>query len=529
MFLLAAVWLVIVFQTRSAILNDTDAGRHNNNASADFGNSSTKTPASTDLQSLQSPTTSQQNEKEATSAKEGVRGEQEISSTSPSLPTAFDSVLQRAKQKRDFCVEQQGINIDQFEGFDTRRQIVFGKQNLTLATLPPFGIIDAIESFRSDHNNNNKDWQCELPPETECAETQLTVIVMAYNPDRLGTTFPQIRKMLSRDSFQNLVKECILVWNGERRIDESQEGRSLLEFASIPDNHLRVVYPLEMGLPNDLMNRYHPNVLKVKTRALLYYDDDGPFYSYHAIQGGFELWKRHARAQIGAMSRQINYSPRQIEERHAANQPFNDRLFVSHCDNMRDSVQYNFFYFANYDANMVLPSGSLLHANYLCFLWHPVLADIRQFVLDHPVHPDDIVVSTIVSQLAGLAPRVYSRRLNPPDAAVVRRRRLEGEDNNSHEDEENIEAKPKGAGIGGICWDCGQGMTEKKQIWADLRSQAINSLIRYFGSINSGSIGWCEGTPYYNANKDGKCEPIMARQGWLPWMKADGTPKENCP
>jgi len=73
-------------------------------------------------------------------------------------------------------------------------------------------------------------------------------------------------------------------------------------------------------------------------------------------------------------------------------------------------------------------------------------------------------------------------------------------------------------------------MTGKKKIWAGLRSQAINSLIRYFGSINSGSIGWCEGAEFYDpSKKDGKCNPVMARQGWLPWMNPDGTPKDTCP
>ena len=226
-------------------------------------------------------------------------------------PAAFDAVLERAIQKRDFCRAEQK---DDFVGFDTRRQVLFGKQNQTLATLPAFGIIDALQSFNADKNaDTNKEWQCELPPETECDETQLTAVFMAYNPERLGKTLAQIRKMLSRDNFQNLVKECVLVWNGERHIDESAEGKELLEFAE--HNALRVVYPLRMGFPNDLMNRYHPQVLQITTAALLYYDDDGPFYSYKAIEAGFELWKRHPQAQIGAMSRQINYSARQVQER----------------------------------------------------------------------------------------------------------------------------------------------------------------------------------------------------------------------
>jgi len=145
--------------------------------------------------------------------------------------------------------------------------------------------------------------------------------------------------------------------------------------------------------------------------------------------------------------------------------------------------------------------------------------------------------------------------LNPPDnsshagngaggAAAKKmeqqqRRRLDegGTENNGHKDCEAMPeeinkdgSKPKGAGIGGICWDCGSGMTEKKQIWADLRSQAINTLMRYFGSINSGSIGWCEqGSEFYDPQKDGRCNPVMAKQGQLSWMKPDGTPKDTCP
>ena len=471
------------------------------------------------------------------------------------FPGGFLPLLQRAKAKRDYCQNAQF----QFTGFDESYEVLFGKQNQTLATLPTFGIIKALDNWRTEARDQKplEDWQCQLPPETECGETQVTAVFMAYNPDRLDKMFFQIKKMLSRDNFQGLIQECVIVWNGPRDINESAVGRQVLEFASQPDNALRIVYPLKIGFPNDLMNRYHPYIVNVTTKAILYYDDDGPFYSFKAIEAGFELWKRNAKAQIGAMARQINYSPRQQQEystnvdvdQHSQQQQqlqHDDRNFISHCDNLHDKVEYNFHYFANYNANMVLPSGSMLHVNYLCFLWHPALQEVRQFVLDHPVHPDDITVSTVVSHLGGRAPRVYSRRLNPDESKNAvpvlsavsktrqRQRRLSEEQADAEQREEVKDAeKPKEknrAGIGGICWDCGQGMTEKKQIWADLRSQAINTLIRYFGSINSGSIGWCENTPYYNPNKaDGKCEPIMAKQGWLPWMNPDGSPKDTCP
>jgi hypothetical protein len=345
---------------------------------------------------------------------------------------------------------------------------------------------------------------------------------------------------------------------------------------------VRVVYPLKMGFPNDLFNRYHPHVVVPKTKALLYYDDDGPFYSYEAIQGGFELWKRHSQAQIGAMARQITYSARQQQEqldKLGRSEPTStqrrsrdltksipaDNQFISHCTNVGDQVDYQFRFFANYDANMVLPSGSMLHANYLCYLWHPALAEIRKFVLTHPVRPDDMTVSMIVSQLAGVAPRVYSRRLDKAERNSQRHRKLwqsngkvtppnadtasaldesplDGRiptvddddgvlDDDSDASVPNWELQRQSRSLMfSICWDCGAGMTEMKQYWAELRTQAVNALVQYFGSLNSGSIGWCAvDSQYYNVGKDGRCDPVMAKQGWLPWMNPDGTPKETCP
>jgi len=230
----------------------------------------------------------------------------------------------------------------------------------------------------------------------------------------------------------------------------------------------------------------------------------------------------------------------------------------------------------------------MLHANYLCFLWHPALAPVRDFVKQHPVHPDDVTVSTIVSQLAGQAPRVYSRRLNPPDKnnnennnnnlrrGSQKRRNLSELDlknmtltqetttvrefdKNQHDlflpefrqdwilppsmmessESESIIRIPSSSVslkhrrlMFGINWDArGGAMNKNKQIWADLRTEAINSLVQYFGSINSGSIGWCDkDSKEYNHKKDGRCDPSMARIGQLSWMKPNtGEPKETCP
>jgi Glycosyl transferase family 64 domain len=463
-----------------------------------------------------------------------------------SLP-GFDSIFQRAKKHTEFCKALDSSTNGGFRGFDLRSEMPF--HNDTVASLPSFGIVSAIQSYLDEPQRRESNaWPiCQIPPVHECDETQLTVVFMAYNPDRLGITLKEIKRMLDPDVFFKLVKEVILVWNGERHVDESSDGTALLSF--IQDHPVRIVYPLKMGFPNDLMNRYHPQVVQPTTKAILYYDDDGPFYSYTAILGGFELWKRHPKAQIGAMARQITYSTRQQEskisllgsESRLKSQPA-DNVFISHCTNVDDQVDYQFRFFANYDANMVLPSGSMLHSNYLCFLWHPIFAEIRQFVLMHPVHPDDMTVSMIVSQLAGLAPRVYSRRIDRSEQGSKeakhkpRRRLLETDETISELHDTDLgliplsEIQRHRSLMFSICWDCGSGMTEMKQYWAELRTEAVNSLVRYFGSINSGSIGWCTyQSEYYDVNKDGRCWPVMAKVGMLPWMKSDGTPQDTCP
>lgn len=488
-------------------------------------------------------------------------------SSALTLPDAFEAVLARARQKEEFC--NNGDNVVSTDEMDKSFEIPF--QNGTVASLPSFGIIDILQQWKDDPPHTEglegdtqdeltsrfNNWNCQLPPETSCQESKFTVIFMAYSPDRLEKTLSQIYKMCAASDWTSMVHEVILVWNGPRHVNETEKGQELLKFVQESSTTeimapLRVEYPLLLGLENDLMNRYHPGVVQVKTKAILYYDDDGPFYSSSAVQGGFELWKRNSRAQIGAMSRQIDYSPRQVKE-HASLLATStsssgipvDQHFVSHCTNAKDKVEYNYKYFANYDANMVLPSGSMLHSNYLCFLWHPVLDPIRHFVRQHPVHPDDVTVSMVVSQLGGRAPRVYPRRLNRVDKSVKDQRRrlsfLQQEDEDEDEQEEwslRQELQPQQQQLPSldhrrllfnIDWDAGAGMNDKKRFWADLRTGAINAVVRYFGSINSGSIGWCEGTKYYDAKVDGRCHPTMARIGWLPWMNPDGTPKETCP
>ena len=474
------------------------------------------------------------------------------------LPSAFEAVLERARSMQQKCTKLSSRGLD----LSTSTWV----RNETFASLPSLGIIEALETWKETPDHPEADemlidvedtpdnWQCQLPPETECDETMLTVIFMAYNPDRLRDLLQQVKVFLYDTQWKTLVAEVVLVWNGDRPVDESKMGQELLNLGkTLP---FRVVYPLRRGLENDLMNRYHPSVVRVEqTKAILYYDDDGPFYSFEAVQSGFELWKRHARAQMGAMSRNFVDSQRQkgelvrlrTENPHLAR----DKFFISHCTNVDDHVEYDYHYFANFDAHMALPSGSMLHVNYLCFLWHPVLEPIRKFVRAHPVHPDDVTVSMIVSQLAGQSPRVYSRRLNKPNEKDIQLyqkllqksqetpRRLDDESGNDYFTELDHGIVPLSESqrfrslMFNIDWDAySKGdprLEELKKFWAELRTQAVNSLVRYFGSITGGSIGWCEGTPFYNEKKAGKCDPIMAKQGWLPWMDSDGSPKQTCP
>lgn len=421
--------------------------------------------------------------------------------------TAFVNVLNRTRHNKQRCQSLATIS-------NANKDEIMNKNNHT-AHLSPFGFLDAMSNYeKSDPKiiDSSYPYNCELPPESECGETQFTVIFMAYNPDRLENLSREIKKMLTDPEYSKMVAEVIVVWNGERHVDETALGKKLLDFEkTLP---FRISYPLKAGFPNDLLNRYHPR-LEVRTKGILYYDDDGPFYTKRAIKAGFELWKRNSNAQIGAMARKIDLGDRQIQESLGVSTEPNDRFFVSHCPS--DKVNYNYFTFANFDARMVLPSGSFLHTNFLCFIWHPVFEEIREYVRSHPVNPDDGTVSMLVSQLSGRAPKVYSRRLKTG--------------NKQQEDQQQGDQRRRL--MHGINWDNKQGgkkSHDKKMYWGELRSDVANSLARYFGSLNSGSLGWCYGTEHHvqKSNKN-VCDPEMAEVGMLPWMKPDNSEGGACP
>jgi hypothetical protein len=54
-------------------------------------------------------------------------------------------------------------------------------------------------------------------------------------------------------------------------------------FNELELNRFRVFVPIEHGLSSSLMNRYHP-LIRPKSKALLYYDDDGALLSLQSNQ-----------------------------------------------------------------------------------------------------------------------------------------------------------------------------------------------------------------------------------------------------
>lgn len=169
--------------------------------------------------------------------------------------TAFAAIRSRAVTHQHHC---HSLGLSQADDFAALQL------NNHTAHLPQSGIVDAIDSYVP--NKQAYPYECTLPPETECDETQFTVIFMAYNPDRLEKLLKQIKLMLTHPEFAPLVAECLIVWNGERHVDETPLGKELVEYSK--SHALRISYPLQAGFPNDLMNRYHPR-LDVKTKAVM--------------------------------------------------------------------------------------------------------------------------------------------------------------------------------------------------------------------------------------------------------------------
>eukprot|EP00591_Stephanopyxis_turris_P000564 CAMPEP_0195507742 /NCGR_PEP_ID=MMETSP0794_2-20130614/1129_1 /TAXON_ID=515487 /ORGANISM="Stephanopyxis turris, Strain CCMP 815" /LENGTH=410 /DNA_ID=CAMNT_0040634525 /DNA_START=545 /DNA_END=1777 /DNA_ORIENTATION=- len=410
-----------------------------------------------------------------------------------------------------------------------------------------------------------------MPPPKSCNEDTFSVIFMAYDPKKLQKLYKHSERMIAWPG-KKLVEDIIVVWNGEETLNTTNFGMHVLQKDSNPNHPLRIFYSRSKGLGNNLLNRYHPDI-KPKTEAIMYYDDDGPFYGQEATVAAFELWKRNSNVQVGAMGRKYFMEPRMMQSRdellekagglgtkeaRTIRVPFcrapptsllngtegssetangtNNRASGGANGGVNDYLLYDTTYY-NFGTNMVLPSGSFLHKNYLCFIWHEAFQEVRDFVVNHPCRPDDVMVSIVVSQLSGLAPLVYSRFINKiktekAENSTTRRLTI------SSPTSPNIEELPSefnhlefenyshtDALHRRLLWNDNDALE-----WLQLRREAVNSISGYFGSINGGSIGWCFGTEYYKANKYGvkDCIPPCATAGQIPWMKEGGYGYDEC-
>ena len=295
-----------------------------------------------------------QNQLNTRDERENLRNEtiprQKISKIRPfELPVGLQLMLRRAKEMKKQC--------------DTMPLVQYEPNAIDLSA---FGIIQALESYLPESEQEATDWQCVLPPERECDTGRFTVIFLGYSTDRLNGMKLQIRTMLGSLPYSDMVEEVVLVWNNPLPLNMSgSDGEFMYQwslrqsspFVESEPNRFRIFFPLEHGLPSSLMNRYHP-MIQPKSKALLYYDDDGPFYHERAIRSNFELWKRNSNVQTGAMARAFTLSSRQQHEKEellGGPDNLDDRKFVSHCRDNGDKVQYDFRFFENFHANMVRP------------------------------------------------------------------------------------------------------------------------------------------------------------------------------
>eukprot|EP00984_Skeletonema_dohrnii_P016365 scaffold7260_cov97-Skeletonema_dohrnii-CCMP3373.AAC.1 len=119
----------------------------------------------------------------------------------------------------------------------------------------------------------------------------------------------------------------------------------------------------------------------------------------------------------------------------------------------------------------------------------------------------------LVSHLSGKAPRTFPREIN----TTV----------NDHSADNSAER-----GINTQVLDQSRrrlGLWNKKG-WFDMRVEAINSLLGYFGSMHYGSVGWCTGTIYSQDHDENhsECIPATPTLNMIPWL-SEGIGSNHCP
>lgn len=374
---------------------------------------------------------------------------------------------------------------------------------------------------------------CYLPPPTSCDVTTYTLVIMAHTTGRLKKFIDPLVGMM--DGWPGM-SEIIIVWNSPRTtlttVTKEKEriyATKLLAWNEDPSHPLRIFFSLEEGLTNNLLNRYHPK-LRPKNQAVMYFDDDGPFFSKEAmVDVGLELWRRNSNVQVGAWPRNIRYLSSRMKD--AGKKGLKESIdivakdvqgdsdisypsFTPFCRNItQDHVEYNRDSFPDFNAHILLPSGSILHRNFLCFIWHPAFKELREWVAHHKTMPDDMMVSMLVSHLSGKAPRTFPREISTTA--------------NDHSADNSAER-----GINTQVLDQSRrrlGLWNKKG-WFDMRVEAINSLLGYFGSMHYGSLGWCAGTIYSQDHDENhsECIPATPTLNMIPWL-SEGIGSNHCP
>ena len=455
----------------------------------------------------------------------------------------FKSIIQRVK-----WTEQQCLQTPQDQRNTLKKEL---KKATDTPLLPEGGVASALGKWmrNSDRKlSDNEDYpMCYLPPEKLCNVTTYTLIIMSHTTERLDAFMPQIESMVG--TWPGLT-EIIIVWNSNREViktasesttesNEKKFASQLLDWHADVYHPLRIFFSLEEGLTNNLLNRYHPK-LKPINEVVMYFDDDGPFWSKEAmIDAGLNLWKRNSNVQVGGFPRNVRFlSDRMRNAEKIALKASIDLVvqekteeypsFTPICRNVTgDFVEYNYFTFPDFTAHMLLPSGSFLHKNFLCFIWHPAFEELRTFVTTHKTMPDDMTVSTLVSHLVGRAPRTFAkdivasgkRRLSA-DTTFTLDQFYKGVDN---DDDYSIQHLHTDQFHRRLLW--------KQKNWGNMREEAINSIVGYFGSIHPGTVGWCAGTEYMKPGRRGVhyvCQPEKPGLDLIPWLKRGGTGNSQC-